>query len=486
MNYRMIIRYLAFTLLITAAFMLPALVISLCLRETRSAMAFGVCILVLVAVCVPIAVFRPKRTVMRAREGYIITGLCWFLVSMAGAAPFVISGCIPSFTDALFEAASGFTTTGASILSDLDPLPKGILYWRSFSHWLGGMGVLVFLLALSPSDFNGDSLFIMRAESPGPQVSKLVPKTRQSAQILYKIYVGMTAAEILMLLLGGMEVFDAVTISFATAGTGGFAVRSSGMASYTPYMQWVIASFMVLFGVNFGIYYLCIMRSFKRIRRNDEMRVYLALVVLSTLVITLRILPMYQGDMAEASRHAFFQVASIISTTGFASADFNVWPTVCKTILVVLMFIGASAGSTAGGVKVSRLVILAKSLRQNMKKLLHPNTVSKVHMDGDVVSDSTVNFVFIYFAAYVFILLISLLVVSWDGLSFEATVTGVLACLNNVGPGLGEVGPLGNYASLGIASKICLTLDMIIGRLEIFPVLMLLLRSNWKRSRIRE
>ncbi len=484
MNYRMIIRYLAFTLLITAAFMLPAMVISLCLHETRSAVAFGICIAALSAVCIPIAAVRPKRTVMRAREGYIITGLCWFLVSMAGAAPFVIGGCIPNYIDALFEAASGFTTTGASILSELDPLPKGMLYWRSFSHWLGGMGVLVFLLALTPSGTNGDSLFIMRAESPGPQVSKLVPKTRQSAQILYKIYVGMTVGEIVMLLLGGMEVFDAVTISFATAGTGGFAVRNSGMASYTPYMQWVIASFMVLFGVNFGIYYLCIMRSFKKIRQNDEIRAYLILVLLASAAITLYILPMYRGDAAEASRHAFFQVASIISTTGFASADFNLWPTACKTILIVLMFVGACAGSTAGGVKVSRLVILAKSLRQNLKKLLHPNTVSKVHMDGDAVSDSTVNFVFVYFGAYIFIFFISLLVVSLDGLSFEATFSGVLACLNNVGPGLGEVGPMGNYASLGTLSKICLTLDMIIGRLEIFPVLMLLVPSNWKRSRV--
>ncbi len=484
MNYRMIVRFLAFALLITAAFMIPALIISLCLHETRSALSFGICIAVLSAVCIPIAVKRPKRTTMRAREGYIITGLCWFLVSMAGAVPFTISGCIPNYIDALFEAASGFTTTGASILGSLDGLPKGILYWRSFSHWLGGMGVLVFLLALTPSGTNGDSLFIMRAESPGPQVSKLVPKTRQSAQILYQIYVGMTVAEVVMLLLGGMEVFDAVTISFATAGTGGFAVRSAGMALYTPYMQWVIAAFMVLFGVNFGIYYLLSMRSLKKIGQNEEIRVYLGLVVVSTAVITAFILPMYKGDLAEASRHAFFQVASIISTTGFASADFNVWPTVCRTVLIVLMFIGACAGSTAGGVKVSRLVILCKSLKQNLKKLLHPNTVSKVHMDGDAVPDVTVNFVFVYFGAYILIFLASLLAVSLDGLSFEATFSGVLACLNNVGPGLGEVGPMGNYASLGVFSKICLTLDMIIGRLEIFPVLMLLIPSNWKRSRV--
>ncbi len=483
MNYRMIARYLALTLLITAAFMLPALVISLFLHETRSALAFGICIAALSALCVPVAVKTPKRTTMRAREGFMLTGLCWILVSMAGAAPFTISGCIPNYIDALFEAASGFTTTGASILSELDGLPKGILYWRSFSHWLGGMGVLVFLLALTPSATSGDSLFIMRAESPGPQVSKLVPKTRQSAQILYKIYVGMTVAEIVLLLLGGMEAFDAVTISFATAGTGGFAVRNTGMGSYTPYMQWVITVFMVLFGVNFGIYYLFIMRSVKKVRQNEEIRVYLILVLLAGAAITGYILPLYGGDLAEASRHAFFQVASIISTTGFASADFNIWPTACRTILVVLMFVGACAGSTAGGVKVSRLVILCKSLRQGMKKLLHPNTVSKVHADGDVVSDSTVSFVFLYFGAYIIIFLVSMLIVSLDGLSFEATFSGVLACLNNVGPGLGEVGPMGNYASLGVLSKICLSLDMIIGRLEIFPMLMLLIPSNWKRSR---
>ena len=484
MNYRMIIRFLAFTLLITAAFMLPALLISIFLHETRSATAFWLCMGAIVTVCIPVALLRPKRTAMRAREGYILTALCWILVSMAGAAPFAVSGAIPNYIDAFFEAASGFTTTGASILHVVEDLPKGMLYWRSFSHWLGGMGVLVFLLALTPSGQTGDSLFIMRAESPGPQVSKLVPKTRQSAQILYKIYIGMTVAEVVMLLLGGMDLFDAVTISFATAGTGGFAVRNAGMGLYTPYMQWVIASFMVLFGVNFGIYYLFIMRSFKKVRQNEEIRVYLILVLLASAAITWYILPLYGGDAAEASRHAFFQVASIVSTTGFASADFNIWPTACKTILIVLMFVGACAGSTAGGVKVSRLVILFKSLRQNMKKLLHPNTVSKVHMDGDPVPDSTVSFVFVYFGAYIFIFLLSMLVVSLDGLSFEATASGVLACLNNVGPGLGEVGPIGNYASLGVASKICLSLDMIIGRLEIFPVLMLLLPSNWRRSRV--
>ncbi len=483
MNYRMILRYLAGTLLITAGFMIPALVISLVLKESRSAAAFGITIVLILAACLPIIARKPRRPGLRAREGFMITALAWFLVSAAGALPFCISGCIPNYIDALFEAASGFSTTGASILTDLDPLPKGILYWRSFSHWLGGMGVLVFLLALTPSANSGDSVFIMRAESPGPQVSKLVPRTRQSAQILYKIYVGMTLAEILLLLLGGMKAFDAVCISFGTAGTGGFAVRSSGMGSYTPYMQWVITVFMILFGLNFGIYYLVIMRSFKKIRRNDEARVYLILVAASILVITWFVRPLYPEGLEPALRNASFQVASIISTTGFATADFNLWPTACKMILIALMFCGACAGSTAGGVKISRLVILFKSLKLSLKKLLHPNTVLKIHADGDAIPDSTLNFVYFYFGAYIFVLGFSLLLVSLDGLSFEGTFSAVLACLNNVGPGLAEVGPVSNYSFLSIPSKIVLTLDMLIGRLEIFPVLMLLLPANWKRAR---
>ncbi len=483
MNYRMILRYLAGTLMITAVFMLPALVISLCLGESRSALGFGITVVLICVLCVPVLLKRPKRTGVRAREGYMITALAWFLVSAAGALPFCISGSIPNYIDALFEAASGFSTTGASILTDLDPLPKGILYWRSFSHWLGGMGVLVFLLALTPSANSGDSVFIMRAESPGPQVSKLVPKTRQSAQILYKIYVGMTLMEMVLLLLGGMNLFDAVCISFGTAGTGGFSVRSSGMASYTPYMQWVITVFMILFGVNFGVYYLIIMRSFRKIRRNDELKVFLALVLLSVVLLTICILPLYPEGFEPALRSASFQVASIVSTTGFATADFNLWPTFCKMLLIGLMFTGACAGSTAGGVKISRLVILFKSLRLSLKKLLHPNTVLKIHADGDPIPDSTLNFVYFYFGAYIFVLGFSLLLVSLDGMSFEGTFSGVLACLNNVGPGLAEVGPMSNYAFLSIPSKIVLTLDMLIGRLEIFPVLMLLMPANWRRAR---
>ena len=480
MNYRMILYYLAGTLLIVAVFMLPALLISVIFHESRSILAFAVTFGLVLLLCLPVVLKKPKKTVMRAREGYIITAVAWILVSLVGAVPLWFSGTIPNYIDALFETASGFTTTGASIMPTLEGAPQGMIYWRSFTHWLGGMGVL----ALTPSTSSGDSVFIMRAESPGPQVSKLVPKTRQSAQILYKIYVGMTLLQIVLLLLGGMPFLDALEISFATAGTGGFACSSAGMALYTPYMLWVITIFMILFGVNFGIYYLIIMRSLRKIRSNEEIRYYLGAIVIAVAIITPNILNLYGHSFGDALLHASFQTASIISTTGFASADFNLWPTACKAALLLLMVLGGCAGSTGGGVKVSRTVILFKSIRLSMRKLLHPNTVTKVHMDGDTVSESTLHFIYIYFGAYAFILCFSILMVSFDRMGLEGTITSVLACLNNVGPGFAEVGPMSSYAELGWFTKIILTADMLIGRLEIFPILMLAMPANWKRSRV--
>jgi len=484
MNYRMILYYLAATMLVVAVFMLPALLISFIFHETSAVIAFSVTIAAVTVICLPFLFRKPKKTVMRAREGYIITAIAWILVSLIGAVPLWMSKTIPNYIDALFETASGFTTTGASIMPTLDFAPKGMIYWRSFTHWLGGMGVLVFLLALTPSSSSGDSVFIMRAESPGPQVSKLVPKTRQSAQILYKIYVGMTILQIVLLLLGGMPFLDALEISFATAGTGGFSCNSAGMALYTPYMLWVITIFMILFGVNFGIYYLLIMRSFKKIKSNEEIRYYFLAILAAIAIITPKIYSIYHHSFGDALLQASFQTASIISTTGFASADFNTWPTVCKMTLLLLMILGGCAGSTGGGVKVSRTVILFKCIRLSLRKLLHPNTVTKVHMDGDTVPDATLHFIYIYFGAYSFIMLLSMLLISLDHMSLEGTITSVLTCLNNVGPGFAEVGPMSTYASLTWFSKVVLTIDMLIGRLEIFPILMLLMPANWKRSRV--
>ncbi len=483
MNYRAVVRLISLTILIMGAFMIPALIISLIRHDQNALTGFGISMFICLLFSIPYFLMRNKRTVVRAREGYITVALSWILVSLIGALPLWLSGCVPSYMDCLFESTSGFTTTGASVLTDLDSLPKSIIYWRAFSHWLGGMGVLVFLLMLVPTSAgSGDNVFLMRAESPGPQVSKLVPKTKNSARILYMIYIGMTAFEAVLLLCGGLSPFSAITISMATAGTGGFSISNAGMAIYSPYIQWVVTAFMLLFGVNFGIYYLILQKSYRKIIQNEELRVYLLIALSSIAVITIFLLPDYH--FSDAVRYSAFQVASIISTTGFATADFNVWPTICKAVLFILMFIGASAGSTSGGTKVSRVILAFKSIKLSMKKLLHPKTVSKVHMDNESVNENTIHFVFVFFGAYFFIAGISLFLVSLDHLSFEGAVSAVIACLNNVGPGFDTVGPNGSYMSLTVLSKLVLSLDMLIGRLEIFPVLMLLIPSNWKRMHV--
>lgn len=484
MNYRMIVRLLCATLNIVAAFLLPPLLISLYCGETASAIAFLETILLTLALGAPAWMKKPKKSAFYAREGYVVVALAWVLVSLIGALPFYLSGSIKSFVDCLFETVSGFTTTGASILKDVEVLPYGILYWRSFTHWLGGMGVLVFLLAIAPlSTGSGDSLHIMRAESPGPQVSKLVPKTRQSARILYEIYIGMTILEILLLLLGGMSLFEAVTISFGTAGTGGFAVKNSSMASYSPYIQWIVTIFMALFGVNFGVYYLLLMRSFRKAIHNEEMKFYFRLILISVGIVTIAILPLYGGSFADSLRHASFQVVSIMTTTGYATADYDVWPQICRMLLVMLMIVGACAGSTGGGVKCSRILIMAKSLRLSVRQMLHPNDVSCVRIDNEPVSQHTVSHVFAFLSAYSIIAVLSMLLVSADGFSFETNLSAVMACLNNIGPGLHIVGPTGNYSGFTDFVKILLSVDMLIGRLEIFPIVILLIPSNWKRAR---
>ncbi len=479
MNYRAIFRFIALTLLIVAGLMIPALAISVIRHETASLHAFSGVIVGVGAVCLPVYLKTPPKSI-RAREGYITVALAWILVSLVGCLPFFISGAIPNFMDAFFESISGFTTTGASILVNINVMPKSLLYWRSFTHWIGGMGVLVFLLALAPS--TGDSMFLMRAESPGPQVSKLVPKTRQSARILYIIYIGLTVLEFLLLWPDEkVGAFTALNIAISTAGTGGFAVNNAGLAGCSPYVQWVVTVFMLLFAVNFGIYYLMIMRSFRRASRNEELRLYAGIVLFAVITVTISVLPRYRGEFWTALRHASFQTATVISTTGFATADFNTWPTYAKIVLFLLMFIGGCAGSTGGGSKVSRVLILFRSVKLSLRKLLHPNNVSKVHMDGEAVPENTVAFVHVFYGAYFVILGISVLLVSLDGFSLETTLSSVVACLNNVGPGFDSVGPMGNYHHLSALSKAVLSLDMLLGRLEIFPVLMLLLPENWRR-----
>lgn len=484
MNYRMIVRLLAITLRLVAVFLAPPLIIALAMGEYAAACAFAITLGVMLLLSLVTCFLKVKKVTLYIREGFVVVALAWVVISVLGALPFYLSGCIPSFVDCLFETVSGFTTTGASILSDVEIMPRSILYWRSFTHWLGGMGVLVFLLAVSTISGNSsDTLFIMRAESPGPQVSKLVPRTMQTARILYGIYIGMTLVEIVLLLLGGMPVFDAVTLSFGTAGTGGFGVRNDSIASYSPYLQWVITIFMAMFGINFGLYYLMLLRSFRRAVRDEEMRFYLTLILVSTGVITLSIAAGYPGRPGDALRHAAFQVVSIITTTGYATANYDIWPEVCRMLLVMLMIVGACASSTGGGMKCSRVLILFKSLRVEIQRQIHPNMIRPIKMDGKAVKDDTVRGVYAFLVAYCLVAISSMLLISLNGFSFETNLSAVLACLNNIGPGLHIVGPMGNYAGFSDGSKLLLSLNMLIGRLEIFPMLLLMTPRIWTHSR---
>ena len=482
MNYRVIFNIIGKVLVIVAVFMLPALILSICLHETAGIAAFLISMAACVAIGLPMALLKPKHADIFAREGLVTVGLAWILVSLLGALPFLFSGAIPNYIDCVFETASGFTTTGATILGDVESLPRGILYWRSFTHWLGGMGVLVFLLILNPlSDKNtGEGMHLLRAESPGIRASKLVPRMRDSARILYRIYILLTVLEAVLLLLGGMPLFDTVCLSFGTAGTGGFGVLNDSVASYSPYCQWVITVFMLLFGVNFNVYFLLLMRKVRKAVKNEELIVFACVVGVSIALVSLNIARLCTG-VEPTIRAAAFQVASIISTTGFSTADFNLWPQLSRTILVALMFCGACAGSTGGGAKVIRIIISFKSARRSIYKTMHPNSVRIVHVDGERLDDETVSAVGAYMLAYFIITAAAILLVSLDGMSFETNFTAVAACLNNIGPGLGAVGPVCNYGAFSWLSKLVLTLSMLIGRLEVYPILLLFTPSVWRK-----
>ena len=484
MNYKMMGRFIARTLFVEALFMIPALLISIFGGEAAAVQGFLYtmgAITVLMGVLLLLCKGAPNA--LNAKEGLACVGISWIVMSMLGCLPFVLSGAIPGYIDALFEIVSGFTTTGASILARPEDLPKGILYWRSFSHWLGGMGVLVFLLALSPGDSKGGgfTMHLLRAESPGPNVGKLVPKMRKTATILYIIYIVLTAINVVFLLCGGMPLFDAVCTAFGTAGTGGFGIKSDSIAGYSPYIQYVTAVFMLLFGVNFSCYYLILLRQFKSVFKDEELRLYIGIVVGSVLLIVLNLWGVY-ANAEETFRHAFFQVSSIITTTGFATTDFDLWPSFSKAILMGLMVIGACAGSTGGGIKVARVLLIFKSLRRNIRQVLHPKKVMVIRSNGGVVDEQIVTNTNAYLAAYVIIIVVSFLLISLDNFSTGTNITAVLACFNNIGPGLEAVGPTCNYAGYGVFSKIVLILDMLAGRLEIFPILVLSSRSTWRHQ----
>lgn len=478
----MIVRLICYILRVEAVCLLPSLGISLFTKEWASAAGVGVTIGLAALLSLVSFLWKPQDKQISAREGFLSVALCWVAVSVVGALPFFFSGAIPNFIDCLFETVSGFTTTGASILTDIESLPMGILYWRSFTHWLGGMGVLVFLLAVMPMGKGKNSLLhVMRAESPGPQVDKLVPKLQNSAKILYAIYIGLTLLQIALLCLGGMPLFDSLTTAFGTAGTGGFAIKGDSLMGYSHYIQTVCTVFMALFGVNFSIFYLLLLRQFMKVLKNQELLLYLGVMLGSIVIITYDVMSVYH-NVGEALHQAAFQVSSIMTTTGFATADFNQWPALSKTLLVMLMIFGACAGSTGGGVKVARILLLCKSGRRSIRRMLRPRSVSQVHMDGQMVEEDVIQNTYSYLALYTALAVASILLIALDEFSLETNVTAVLACLNNIGPGLDVVGPMGNYAAFSWHSKLILTFDMLAGRLELFPMIMLFVPMAWKRN----
>ncbi|MBO5526375.1 MAG: TrkH family potassium uptake protein [Clostridia bacterium] len=476
-------RFNALILAIEGVFMLPALIICLVGREYSVAMAFVYSMLITLGISLVLFLLtRKAKKDFFASEGLVCVGLSWIVMSLTGCLPFFLSGQIPSFVDALFETVSGFTTTGASILSEVEHLSKGILYWRSFTNWLGGMGVLVFLLAIVPvgGKNEGFTMHLLRAESPGPSVGKLVPKMRKTASILYLTYIVLTVGDILFLLFGGMSVFDAVCTAMSTAGTGGFGVRNDSIASFSPYIQWVCTVFMLLFGVNFSLYYLILLGQVKAVFKSEELRLYLGIVIGSVAMITLNISHAFQS-VGEAIRQAGFQVASILTTTGFSTVDYETWPTFSRSILFVLMLIGGCAGSTSGGLKIMRVLMLIKATGRNIGQILHPNKVRKIRIDGQVVDEKTLVNTSFYFFAYMALIFISFLILSLDTPSLLSDLSAVVACVNNIGPGLEMVGPTGNYGSYSILSKLVLIFDMLAGRLELFPMLVLFSKSAWVR-----
>ena len=478
MNYKSIGYILGWILRAEGAFMLLPLIVSLIYKE--DIWTVYLCCAVGAFAAGSLLSWKGSRNFqLFAREGYVAVALGWVVLSLVGALPLWLSGDIPRFVDALFEIISGFTTTGSSILVEVEALSRGGMFWRCFSHWIGGMGVLVFLLQIIPLT-SGQTMYLMRAESPGPSVSKLVPRVRETALVLYGIYIVMTAAEIFFLLIGKMPLFDTLCITFGSAGTGGFAIWSDSMARYSPYLQVVVTIFMFLFGVNFSFYYLLLRKKPKEALGIEEVRAYFGIFAVSTVLIAFNILSQV-GNLADSFRHAAFQVSSVMTTTGFATIDFDKWPEFSRTLLVLLMFIGACAGSTGGGMKVSRVLMYLKTIKKELEFLVHPRSVKVIMMDGKKVEHTVLRAANIFLITYLGILAISILIVSLDGSDFTTTVTAVITALNNVGPGLSLVGPMGNFAFFSDRSKFVLMFDMLAGRLEIFPLLLLFVPYTWKK-----
>ena len=477
MNYKMIKNILGWILIFEAIFMAVPLITAIIYSES-AVISFIVSILIFAAVGGLLIMNRPADTTLYSRDGYVIAAASWIALSIFGAFPFYISGAIPSYIDALFETVSGFTTTGASILTEIESLPKSILIWRSFTHWVGGMGVLVFIMAFV-SLSGGQNMHIMKAESPGPSVSKLVPRVKNTATILYSLYFILTLTEFFVLLFAGMSVFEALNASFATAGTGGFGIKNDSINSYSSAIQIAITIFMLLFSINFNSYYLLLHRKPKE-AFNTEVRVFAAIVISAIAIISLNVYHLFPS-VQDAVKHSAFTVASIISTTGFATVDFNLWPELSRTILVLLMFIGACAGSTGGGMKVSRIIILVKSMKNSLNSLIHPKRVQKISIDSHPVDSEVVQNVYAFTVCYIIIFVVSFVVIAFDNHDLITNFTAVASTMNNIGPGLELVGPTQNFAFFSIPSKLVLIFDMLAGRLEVFPMLILFSRAVWKK-----
>ena len=480
MNRRMVLYTVGTVAKIEAALMVLPLIVSLIYKESCAVdflISIGIALVTGFALTV---IFKPGSKVIYAKEGFVIVSLAWFVLSLIGALPFYISREIPSYVDALFETVSGFTTTGASILTDVEAMSKGMLFWRSFTHWVGGRGVLVFVMAIIPK-VSDRSIHILRAEAPGPIVGKIVPKMKQTATILYVIYIALTVVTFVFLLVGGMPLFDSIIHAVGTAGTGGFGIKSDSIGSYSPYIQWVLTGAMIAFGVNFNLYYFMLIKRYKSAIKNEEFMLFAAIVVISTAIIAFNVSPLY-STVEETLRHSAFQVATVLSTTGFSTVDFNQWPGLAKTILFILMFCGGCAGSTAGGFKVSRILLLSKTIKRELKKMIHPRSVSVVRLDGKKVEESTLTSLHSYFAIYIALFAIVVVLLGLDAFDLETNITAAASCLNNIGPGLGAAGPAESYALFSPFSKLLLSFTMLLGRLEIFPLVLALSPSTWSKK----
>ena len=484
MNYRMIGFVLGRILLVEAGLMAAPLIVTLLYGESAVA-AFLIPIGLLLVLGLALGLRVPKDTTIYAREGLAVVALSWVTMSLFGALPFCLSQAIPSYIDSFFETVSGFTTTGASILSEVESMEHGLLFWRSFTHWVGGMGVLVFVMAVLPMA-DGRGMHLMRAEVPGPSVGKLSSKLSDTAKTLYAMYLVLTALEVVFLIAGGMPLFDALVNAFGTAGTGGFSHLNRSIGQYgNPYYEIVIGIFLLLFGINFNLYYFLLMRRFREVFRSEELLTYLSIVALATVGIAFNIRSIC-ASLPEAFRQSFFQVATIITTAGFSSADFDLWPSFSKTVLVMLMFFGACAGSTAGGIKIARIVILFKSAARDVQRMIHPHAVATVRFEGKTLDDKTIRGTHLYLSAYLMLFVLSVLLISLEGNDLVTSFTSVAACLNNIGPGLGTVGPMGNFGFYSVPAKLLLSFDMLAGRLDIFPMLVLCAPAVWLKKLRRE